>query len=94
MQDRIRSLQEELARAEVTGEAGAGLIRVVMNGRHEAIRVTIDPELLREAPVVLQELLAAAINDAVGRIERNQQQKLAELTAGLSLPPGFRFPQL
>ena len=92
MQERMQALQAELAQLEVTGEAGAGLVKVTLNGRHEARRVQIDPSVAAEEPVVLEDLIAAAINDAVRRVERAQQEKMAGLTAGLGLPPGVRLP--
>jgi len=92
MQERMQSLQAELARLEVTGEAGAGMVKVTLNGRHEARRVQIDASVAKEDLVVLEDLIAAAINDAVHRVERAQQDKMAGLTAGLGLPAGFKMP--
>jgi len=92
MQERMQALQQELAQLEVTGEAGAGLVRVTMNGRHEARRVHIDASVAAEEIAVLEDLIAAAINDAVRRVERAQQDKMAGLTAGMGLPPGFKLP--
>jgi len=92
MQEKMQALQVELAQLEVTGEAGAGLVKVTLNGRHEARRVFIDPSLAAEDRAVLEDLIAAAINDAVRRVERAQQDKMAGLTAGLGLPPGIRLP--
>jgi hypothetical protein len=92
MQERMQSLQAELAQLEVTGEAGAGMVKVTLNGRHEARRVQIDPSVAKEDLVVLEDLIAAAINDAVHRVERAQQDKMAGLTAGLGLPAGFKMP--
>jgi nucleoid-associated protein EbfC len=92
MQERMQTLQQELAQLEVTGEAGAGLVRVTLSGRHEARRVEIDPSVAAEETAVLEDLIAAAINDAVRRVERAQQDKMAGLTAGLGLPPGVRLP--
>ena len=92
MQEKMQALQLELAQLEVTGEAGAGLVKVTLNGRHEARRVEIDPSLGKEDRDVLEDLIAAAINDAVRRVERAQQEKMAGLTAGLGLPPGVRLP--
>jgi nucleoid-associated protein EbfC len=92
MQERMQALQQELAQLEVTGEAGAGLVRVTMNGRHEARRVHIDSSVAAEEIAVLEDLIAAAINDAVRRVERAQQEKMAGLTAGMGLPPGMKLP--
>jgi len=92
MQERMQSLQAELAQLEVTGEAGAGMVKVTLNGRHEARRVQIDPSVAKEDLVVLEDLIAAAINDAVHRVERAQQDKMAGLAAGLGLPAGFKMP--
>ncbi len=92
MQERMQALQAELAQLEVTGEAGAGMVRVTLNGRHEARRVQIDPSVADEDRAVLEDLIAAAINDAVHRVERAQQEKAAGLAAGLGLPAGFKLP--
>ena len=98
MQERMQDLQRELAEAEVTGESGAGLVKVTLNGRHEARKVEIDPSLLSEGAVpseereMLEDLIAAAITDAAQRVEKAQQDKMAGLTAGLGLPPGIKLP--
>ena len=92
MQERMQALQAELARMEVVGESGAGLVKVTLNGRHEARRVQIDPSIAKEELAVLEDLIAAAINDAVHRADRAQQEKMASLTAGLGLPPDFKMP--
>lgn len=91
MQERMKQMQEEVARAEVTGEAGAGMVKVTMNGRHDVRRVEIDPSLLGEDKEMLEDLLAAAVNDAVRRVETQQQEKMSSLTAGMPLPPGFKM---
>jgi len=92
MQEKMQKMQEELMQAEVTGQAGAGLVSVVMNGRHDVKRVSLDDSLLQEDKEILEDLIAAAVNDAVRKIEANQQQKMAGMTAGLPLPPGFKLP--
>jgi len=92
MQERIKMLQEEVARLEATGESGAGLVKVTINGRHEARRVQIDPSLLAEGREMIEDLVAAAFNDAVRRIERQRNEKLSSLAQGLGLPPGFQMP--
>jgi len=92
MQEKMQKMQEELQQAEVTGQAGAGLVSVVMNGRHDVKRVSLDDSLLQEDKEILEDLIAAAVNDAVRKIEANNQQKMASMTAGLPLPPGFKLP--
>jgi DNA-binding YbaB/EbfC family protein len=92
MQEKVKSIQEELARTEVTGKSGAGLVSVTMTGRHDVKRVEIDDSLMTEDKEILEDLIAAAVNDAVRRLEENQKEKMSELTAGIPLPPGFKFP--
>ncbi|MFN3712812.1 MAG: YbaB/EbfC family nucleoid-associated protein [Alcanivoracaceae bacterium] len=91
MQEKMKKMQDEIANAEVTGEAGAGMVKVTMNGRHDVRRVEIDPSLMQEDKEMLEDLLAAAVNDAVRRVERQQQEKMVGMTAGLPLPPGFKL---
>ncbi|WP_111656300.1 YbaB/EbfC family nucleoid-associated protein [Isoalcanivorax indicus] len=91
MQERMKQMQEEVARAEVTGEAGAGMVKVTMNGRHDVRKVEIDPSLMTEDKDMLEDLLAAAVNDAVRRVESQQQEKMSSLTAGMPIPPGFKL---
>ena len=88
MQEKMQALQAEIAALEITGESGAGLVKVTMNGRHEVKRVQIDPTLLEERREILEDLIAAACNDAVRRVEAVQQEKLAGMTGGLDLPFG------
>jgi nucleoid-associated protein EbfC len=92
MQDNMKKAQEEIARLEVEGQAGAGMVKVVMTGRHDVKRVTIDPTLLSEDKDMLEDLVAAAVNDAVRKVETASQEKMAGLTAGLPMPPGFKLP--
>ncbi|EPC02434.1 hypothetical protein L861_08660 [Litchfieldella anticariensis FP35 = DSM 16096] len=92
MQEKMQRVQEEVARAEVTGEAGAGMIKVTMNGRHDVSRVEIDPSIMEEEKELLEDLLAAAVNDAVRKVEANSRAKMEEVTSGLNLPPGFKMP--
>jgi len=92
MQDNMKKAQEELAQTEVEGQAGAGLVKVTMNCRHDVKRVSIDPSLLAEDRDMLEDLIAAAVNDAVRRVETTTQEKMSGLTAGLPLPPGFKLP--
>ena len=92
LQEDMKRAQEELAQAEVTGQSGGGLVSVVMNGRHEVKRVAIDASLLGDDKDMLEDLVAAAINDAVHRIEQTTQDRMSGMTAGLNLPPGFKLP--
>lgn len=92
MQANMQKMQEDLARAEVKGEAGAGLVSVVMNGRHDVKRVSIDDSLMSEDKEMLEDLLAAAVNDAVRKIEAQNRAQMEKMTAGFSLPPGFKMP--
>ena len=92
MQDNLKRAQEDLARIEVEGQAGAGLVKVTMTCRHDVKRVTIDPSLLGEDKDMLEDLVAAAVNDAVRRVEATTQEKMSGLTGGLPLPPGFKMP--
>lgn len=92
MQEKMQKMQEELANAEVTGQSGAGLVSVVMTGRHDVKRVAIDSSLMTEDKEVLEDLIAAAVNDAVRKVEQNTQKQMAGMTAGMQLPPGFKMP--
>jgi DNA-binding YbaB/EbfC family protein len=92
MQDNMKKAQEEIAKLEIEGQAGAGMVKVVMTGRHDVKRVTIDPTLLGEDKDMLEDLVAAAMNDAVRKVEVAAQEKMAGLTAGLPMPPGFKLP--
>ncbi|GLS84026.1 YbaB/EbfC family nucleoid-associated protein [Paraferrimonas haliotis] len=94
MQDRMAKMQEEIAKMEVTGEAGAGMVKVTMNGAHNVRRVEIDPSLLgdEDEKEMLEDLIAAACNDAARRVEENQKAKMAEVTGGMNLPPGMKLP--
>lgn len=92
VQEQMQKMQEELSRAEVTGESGGGLVRVTVNGRHDCKRVSIDPSLLGEEREMLEDLVAAAFNDAVQKAEQLNQQKVAGVTAGLGMPAGFKWP--
>jgi nucleoid-associated protein EbfC len=91
MQERMQKLQEEIARAEVTGEAGAGMVKVTLSGRHQAHRVQIDPAALKEDKEFLEDLIAAAINDAAQKVDALTREKMAQATGGMSLPPGFNL---
>ncbi|AOV17281.1 YbaB/EbfC family nucleoid-associated protein [Acidihalobacter aeolianus] len=92
MQAEMQKAQEELAGMEVTGEAGGGMVKVTMTGRHEARRVTIDPSLLGDDKEMLEDLIAAAINDASHRIESATQERFSGMASGVNLPPGFKLP--
>jgi DNA-binding YbaB/EbfC family protein len=92
MQEEMQKAQEEVARAEVTGEAGAGLVSILMNGRHDVKRVSIDESLMEEDKEILEDLIAAAINDAVRKVESNTQEKMGKITQGMGMPPGFKMP--
>lgn len=91
MQENLRKAQEELARTEVTGSAGGGLVQVVMTCRHDVRRVSLDDSLLSDDKEVLEDLIAAAFNDAVQKAEKTTQEKMAGLTGGLNIP-GFNLP--
>ncbi|PHS74160.1 YbaB/EbfC family nucleoid-associated protein [uncultured Porticoccus sp.] len=92
MQTKMQQLQAEAAKTEVTGEAGAGLVQVVMNGRHDVRKVNLDPSLLSEEKGFLEDLLAAAVNDAVRKVEEDQRKQMEKLTGGMQMPPGFQMP--
>jgi DNA-binding YbaB/EbfC family protein len=88
----MKRAQDELAQTEVEGQSGAGLVKVTMTCRHDVRRVAIDPSLLGEDKDMLEDLVAAAFNDAVRRAEATTQEKMGSLTAGMPLPPGFKLP--
>lgn len=92
MQEKMQQAQEEVANTEVMGEAGAGMVKVTMNGRHDVINVDIDASVMEEDKELLEDLLAAAVNDAVRKVEVSSKQKMEEATSGLNLPPGFKMP--
>lgn len=92
VQENLQKTQEEIANTEVTGEAGAGMVKVVMTGRHDIRKVDIDPALLGDDLEMLQDLIAAAVNDANKKVEKVNQDKMADLTTGIGLPEGMKFP--
>ena len=92
MQAEFQKAQEELAKAEVVGESGAGLVSVVMTGRHDVKRVSIDDAVFSEEKSVLEDLLAAAVNDAVRKVEAHNREAMAGMASGLNLPAGFKMP--
>jgi DNA-binding YbaB/EbfC family protein len=92
MQEDMQRVQEELAQQEVTGQAGGGLVSVIMSGRHEVRRVTIDRKLFADDAEMAEDLVAAAFNDAVNKVAAMSQERLGGLTAGMGLPAGFKMP--
>jgi DNA-binding YbaB/EbfC family protein len=92
MQENLKKAQEEIAAMEVEGQAGAGMVKVVMTGRHDVKRVSIDPSLLGDDKDMLEDLVAAAVNDAVRRVETATQEKMGALTSGFNMPPGMKLP--
>lgn len=94
MQERMQKAQEEIASLEVTGEAGAGMVKVTMYGNHNVKRVDIDPSLFSDEDdrEMLEDLIAAATNDAVRRVEETSKEKMAGVAGGMGLPPGFKMP--
>ena len=92
MQEKMQKAQEELANSEVTGESGAGLVKITMTGRHDVKRVELDDSVMSEDKELLEDLLAAAVNDAVRKIEEKNQSQMSSMTAGMGLPPGMKLP--
>ncbi|MGP1924880.1 MAG: YbaB/EbfC family nucleoid-associated protein [Arsenophonus sp. NEOnobi-MAG3] len=92
MQETMQKVQEEIANMEVTGESGAGLVKVSINGAHNCRRIKIDPSLITDDKDMLEDLIAAAFNDAARRIEEAQKEKMANVSNGMQLLPGFKMP--
>ena len=92
MQDNMKKMQDQLASMEVEGQAGAGLVKVVMTCKYDVRRVSIDPSLLADDKDMLEDLVAAAVNDAVRRVEATTQEKMGGITAGMQLPLGMKLP--
>ncbi|CUX96550.1 YbaB/EbfC family nucleoid-associated protein [Candidatus Doolittlea endobia] len=92
MQEKLQRTQEEIAKLEVTGESGAGLVKITINGAHNCRRVEVDSNLLENDKDMLEDLIAAAFNDAIRRIAKTQKEKMASVSSGMSLPPGFKMP--
>ena len=92
MQENMKKAQEQLATIEVEGQSGAGLVKVTMTCKHDVRRVSIDPSLLADDKEMLEDLVAAAVNDAVRRVEATVAEKMSGFTAGLNLPPGMKLP--
>lgn len=92
MQEKMKKAQDELASLEVTGESGAGLVKVTMTCNHNVRRVEIDPSLMEDDKDMIEDLVAAAMNDAVRRVGETSQEKMGSVTGGMNLPPGFKMP--
>lgn len=92
MQEEMKRMQAEIAAMEVSGESGGGLVTILMNGKREVKKVSIDPSLLGDDKDMLEDLVAAAINDAVNKVAKMKKEKMTAITAGLPLPPGFQMP--
>ena len=92
MQENMKKAQEQLAQLEVEGQSGAGMVKVTMAGSHSVRRIEIDPSLMEDDKEMLEDLVAAAVNDAVRRVEEQNKAKMGELTGGMQLPPGFKMP--
>jgi len=92
MQANMQKMQEEVANMEVEGQAGGGLVKITMTGRHDVKRVSIDDSVLQDDKEMLEDLIAAAVNDAVRQVEKVSQEKMSSVTAGFNLPPGMKLP--
>jgi DNA-binding YbaB/EbfC family protein len=92
MQANMQKMQEEVANMEVEGQAGGGLVKVTMTGRHDIKRVSIDDSVFKDDKEMLEDLIAAAVNDAVRQVEKVSQEKMSSVTAGFNLPPGMKLP--
>jgi len=92
MQEQFEKTQKQLAEQEVTGESGAGLVKVTMNGKHGVKKIALDSTLMNEEKSLVEDLVAAAVNDAVRKVGENNKSQLAGMTSGLNLPEGFKFP--
>lgn len=92
MQDNLKKAQEELGAMEVQGESGGGLVTIVMTGKREVRKVSIDPSLVGDDKDMLEDLVAAAINDAVHKVGKMKKEKMTDVTAGIPIPPGFQMP--
>ena len=92
MQERLQKAQDEIAKMEVVGESGAGMVKITVTGNHEVRRVSIDDSLFTDDKDILEDLLAAAFNDARRRIEEQSKEKLSAVTGGMQLPPGMKLP--
>ena len=92
MQEQFQKAQEEQLKIKTEGESGAGLVRITMNGKHDVLNVSLDDALLGEDKAVIEDLLAAAVNDAVRKIEEKNKESLSGMTGGMKMPDGFKFP--
>ena len=92
MQEDLQKAQEELARAQIQGESGGGMVKVTMNGKYEVARVEIDDSMIGDDKEMLEDLIAAACNDAVHKIAEKSQETMSAATSGIPLPPGFKLP--
>ena len=92
MQENLKKVQDEIARTEVKGESGAGLVKVIMTGKHDVKKIEIDRSLISDDIDMLEDLVAAAVNDANRRVENMTQEKMADFSSGLNLPPGMNLP--
>ena len=92
VQEKMKKMQDDLVNMEVHGESGAGLVKIIMTGKHDIKRVSIDDSLMTEDKEVLEDLIAAAVNDAVRKVETASQGKMGDMTAGMGLPAGFKLP--
>jgi DNA-binding YbaB/EbfC family protein len=92
MQKKMQEIQKQIAEMEVTGQSGGGLVKIIMTGQHYAKRVTLDPSLMKEEKAIIEDLIAAAINDASDKIEKGTRDKMSGLT-GIKLPDGFELPK-
>ena len=92
MQEKMAKIQEDMAKMEVVGESGAGMVKVTMMGNHNVRKVEIDDSLVGEDKEMLEDLVAAAINNAVSRVEQNNRDQMAQMTGGMEMPPGFKMP--
>jgi nucleoid-associated protein EbfC len=91
MQENVKKVQEQLASIEVEGQSGAGMVKIIMTCKHDVKRVTIAPSLLADDKDMLEDLVAAAVNDAVRKVEHTVQEKMAAATAGMPMPPGMKL---
>jgi DNA-binding YbaB/EbfC family protein len=92
LQANMKKAQEEIANMEVVGESGGGMVKVTMNGKHEVKRVQIEPQVISEDREMLEDLIAAGINDAVNKVDQQSQQRMSSVMSGVALPPGFKLP--
>ena len=92
MQEQFQKAQKEQIKTRTEGESGAGLVRVTMNGKHDVVGVSLDDALMNEDKAVIEDLLAAAVNDAVRKIEEKNKESLSGMTGGMKMPDGFKFP--